>query len=280
MRPTSKHLFFSFIFLAAACGGGSSPSSKSVVIDFDARMGGQQFACDRTFDNVGDTDATVAPLDLRFYISDVDLVTSDGERVSLALDQDGEWQYENVALLDFEDATGLCSGRGTAATNTNIRGKVAAGDYTGLSFVMGVPEALNHGDAATAPAPLNKTALWWSWNGGYKFIRYDNEVVQTGEEYRVHIGSMNCTGDGRGDATCADPNRVDVALGSWEAGSNTVLVDLDSVFVGSNLLENAPDTGSGCMSTPDDPDCAPVFDRFGLPFMGVEPAEQQVFRAE
>jgi hypothetical protein len=30
-----------------------------------------------------------------------------------------------------------------------------------------VPFARNHGDAASAPAPLNHTALFWNWNAGY-----------------------------------------------------------------------------------------------------------------
>ena len=70
-------------------------------------------------------------------------------------EQDGLWQYENVALLDFEDKTGGCRDVGTVETNAQVVGTVPEGDYTGLTFDLGVPFELNHIDASTAPSPLN-----------------------------------------------------------------------------------------------------------------------------
>ncbi len=56
-----------------------------------------------------------------------------------------------MALLDFEDGTGTCN-TGSSAVNTSLRGKAKAyDDYTGVAFTVGVPERLNHLDAATAP---------------------------------------------------------------------------------------------------------------------------------
>lgn len=57
--------------------------------------------------------------------------------------------------------------------NSAVKGKVPAGRYTAVTFDLGVPFALNHADVASAPSPLNVKAMWWSWQGGYKFVRVD-----------------------------------------------------------------------------------------------------------
>lgn len=277
MKSFAPAVLSLMVLSLAACGGSSGP--QTVVLDFDARFDGEQFACDRSFGNVGSTGATVEPIDLRFYVSEVELVDAEGNAVAVALDDDGMWQNDGVALLDFEDATGRCVDRGTPETNTSVRGTAPAGMYTGVRFVMGVPEDQNHQDPAAAPAPLNITTLFWNWNAGYKFIRFDNWVDATSDEFRLHIGSTMCEGDGRGDATCMNSNRAEVDLGNYSGGSANILMDLSQIFVGTNVEENAPETAPGCQSMPTDDDCIEIFEQFGLPFRGSTPGAQQVFRA-
>ena len=122
--------------LLAACGS-SSGGPRNVEIDVSAILGGEPFACDRLFEGVGDSNATVDPIDLRLYVSEVELVQENGNAVSVDLAQDGEWQYQNVALLDFENGTGLCGQRGTPETNTTIRGTVPDGNYIGPAVCHG-----------------------------------------------------------------------------------------------------------------------------------------------
>ena len=252
---------------------------EPVTIEFDARVNQDQFACDRTFGGIGTTDATVEPTDGRLYIENVRLVRADGGEAQVALDQDGTWQVQDTALLDFEDGTGLCEQRGTAATNTSVRGTVPGGTYERLRFEMGVTESLNHGDSATAPPPLDKTALFWSWNAGYKFIRYDNIVTSNGNEFRVHIGSTNCTGDGRGNATCGNSNRIEVDL-PFDVTQDTVVVQLANFLANSDVTFNTPESPPGCMSAPDDPECVPVFAAAGLPYDGNPGGSQNIFFVE
>ena len=116
--------------------------------------------------------ADAISVDLRFYVHDVALTDASGASQPLTLEQDGVWQRDDVALLDFEDGSGDCA-TGSPDTHTALTGTVPAGDYVGLSFNIGVPDALNHIDAATAEAPLNDTGMWWSWTGGYKFLKID-----------------------------------------------------------------------------------------------------------
>jgi hypothetical protein len=103
---------------------------------------------------------------------------------------------------------------------------------------------------------------------------FDGDAVS---EFRVHIGSTMCEGDMAGEAICVNPNRTQVDLVEWSGGRGSVLMDLDSIFVGTDVQTNLPDTPPGCMSRPDDGDCGPIFERFGLPFMGSAASEQKVF---
>ncbi|HEY3499144.1 MAG TPA: MbnP family copper-binding protein, partial [Polyangiaceae bacterium] len=125
-----------------ACG----PATElAFTIDFSAVVGAEPFDCSGVYTNVGADDSSIRPVDFKFYVHDVRLLDESGTPVAAALEQDGLWQYENVALLDFEDDTGLCA-NGTAATNSLIRGRVPAGKYRGIAFRLGVPFELNHAD--------------------------------------------------------------------------------------------------------------------------------------
>ena len=162
-----------------ACGAYGSAiaqsDTKKIAVDFKAVVGDREFACGESYESIGTSESTVTPTDFRFYVSDVALIDESGNAVPLELEQDSKWQYQNVALLDFEDGTSACD-NGTAEMNTTVVGTVPEGDYQGLQFTMGVPEDLNHEDAAIAPSPLNLTSMWWNWQGGYKFLRVDLET--------------------------------------------------------------------------------------------------------
>ncbi|WP_438032895.1 MbnP family copper-binding protein [Sorangium sp. So ce204] len=161
--------------LAALSGCGGSDEaviSKTFALSFAAKVGDRPFSCTDTFDGVGTTASSVNALDFRMYVYDVRLVRGDGSEEPLALEQDGQWQRDKIAFLDFEDGTGSCE-TGSPETRTEVVGTAPAGDYAGVRFNVGLPPEMNHLDAATAPAPLNIPGMWWSWKGGYKFVRLD-----------------------------------------------------------------------------------------------------------
>ena len=143
-----------------------------LTLAFAGEFGGQPFDCGARFENVGSSEASVAVADYRLYVSRVRLLGADGSETPLALDEDGRWQGDGVALLDFEDATGSCA-NGTPPVNSTLSGRAPAGDYTGVAFDIGVPFESNHGDPTLAGSPLNLTALFWNWRGGYRFMRVD-----------------------------------------------------------------------------------------------------------
>ena len=145
--------------------------SQPVAIQFQPMVGDRPFSCGEQY-LLGSPEAMVTPTDFRLYVSDVMLIDADGNTVPVSLEQDNQWQYQNVALLDFEDRTGACA-NGTAEIRTQIVGTAPTGDYQGLRFTLGIPFELNHEDSTLAPSPLNLTALWWNWQFGYKFLRAD-----------------------------------------------------------------------------------------------------------
>jgi hypothetical protein len=177
------------VTLAACSTPGQQAGTQPVNIQFAAEINGQPFACGQSYSNVGTTKSTITPSDYRLYVSEVNLVRKDGSTVPVQLTQDGVWQYQNVALLDFENGTGPCR-NGTAPTNTTVRGNAPAGDYVGVELTVGVPFALNHQDPTVAPAPLNSTAMFWNWQGGYKFIKFDTTSSGLSEQKPAAANDM------------------------------------------------------------------------------------------
>ncbi len=147
---------------SAGCGGTQDETGEIREVSFAAAFGDKPFSCTETFKGLGTTKSDAQPLDFRMYIHDVRLVDGAGVEVPFELEQDGVWQRDSIALIDFEDGTGTCK-TGSPETRTKITGRAPAGDYTAIRFKLGLPDDMNHFDAATAPAPLNVPGLWWAW---------------------------------------------------------------------------------------------------------------------
>lgn len=263
-----------------AGGGGAAGSAgeEPVVLTFEARVGAEPFSCQKTFAGLGAQKTAVEPLDFRLYIHDVRLLAEGGAEVPLALDQDGVWQHQDLALLDFEDKTGTCS-NGTTNLNTTVRGKAPAGSYRGVRFKVGVPFALNHGDSATAPSPLNLSTMFWSWNGGYKFVRIDTRNAD-GAPKNLHLGSTGCAEEGGAVVSCTHPNRPEITLDNLDLAAGKILVDYAAIVADVDLSKEGGGA-PGCMSGLTDPECAPIFQRLGLSLETGAPADgQSVFRVE
>ena len=255
-------------------------SPRAVTIRFSPKVGTAAFACGQTYMHMGAEDTTITPRDFRFYVHDVELIGAGGTRTSLALDQDGVWQYQNIAFLDFENFTGGCAD-GTPDTNVTIRGKVPPGPYTGIAFTIGVPEAINHKDLTSVPAPLNVSGLWWGWNLGHIFfaaVSHTDITTPTPgtNDHYVHVGSTGCTGDpAMGESvTCTNANRPQIRITGFDPLTVPIVVDYAAVLSGSALT-----TSDGCHSFESAP-CTPPFTRVGLDFVtGQAVPAQAVFSA-
>ena len=179
----------------AACGGssgggdsGGSTPSTDLNVQFAAQVADDAVECGQTYSGVGEgVQDTYQVNDFRFYIADVHF-HGNGRTVDVDLEQDGVWQFENLALLDFEDG---CGDAGTPEMNKTITG-TPQGDITGLDefcFTLGVPFDKNHIDEATADSPLNASGMLWAWTSGRKFLRVDGVGDPGGQNvaYNVHL---------------------------------------------------------------------------------------------
>jgi uncharacterized repeat protein (TIGR04052 family) len=257
--------------------------SDRYAIRFEAMVGNQPFSCSRTYPMMGmGAMSTWTPKDFRFYVHDVRLVTEDGE-VPIEIETAGAFQGQGVALLDFEDRSGSCS-EGTTETNNEVRGRAMQHIHSGIrgiKFKVGVPFMLNHRDPSSSPAPLNLSAMWWTWNAGYKFLKIDGSTAGLPMGFNIHLGSTGCMGNNAGPVNpCTAPNVVDVTLMNFDPATHRIVADLAALVSMSNLEQNTPMTSAGCMSSPSDPDCAPIFSAIGLPFGGMPASTQRFFRVE
>lgn len=263
-------------------GGSGGGATMTVEIPFAAEVGTAPFDCTQTFDNLGTTNATASITDFRFYVHDVVLIDAAQNRVAVTLDQDGLWQYENVALLDFENKTGACA-NGTTETNKVVRGVVPEGTYVGVGFKLGVPAELNHLDNAQAPSPLNLTALFWAWTSGYKYLRVDSIATGAAGPFNLHVGATGCSGDPAmgDDVTCANPNVASVDLTPFDLATNTVVADYGAAVAGADLLVDGGGA-PGCMSGGTDPECEAIFPNLGVDIASGDPSPATLtfFRVE
>ena len=272
-----SRLFIVFSIVASAWAQQGDP----VTLRFKAVVGPEELSCGKSYRNIGTTGSTITPRDFRFYISNVRLLDDSGREVAVDLKQDEKWQLDNVALLDFENATGSC-GNGTPETNNSIIGSVPSGHYRGVRFTLGVPFEKNHTDLTQMPPPLNLTALAWVWNAGRKFARLDFSSTGAPRGYAIHIGSTGCMPNETKTTiptSCSSPNRVEVEFADFNLAKDVVIADLAALLKDSNVDQTTP-MMSGCMSSPTTAACGPIFANLGLPFPGQTSHPQTFFRKE
>jgi uncharacterized repeat protein (TIGR04052 family) len=260
---------------ACAHDNSAVPPAQAVEISFALVHGDQPVSCGQTMANLGKDHTSARLRDARFYVQDIALIGPSGALIPVTLAKT-DWQTDaapagDVALLDFETGRDGCVG--TPSTNTTLIGTVPEGRYVGLSFVVGVPESLNHTSVETAPPPLDSAALGWSWQAGRKFIKVEVDPdggVQkpdrsTASTWFFHLGSTDCSGNPTidNDVTCNRPNRVTVTFAAFNPSSQAIALDLDRLF-SQSVISADQGQAVGCMSGPTDPDCFALFKQLGL----------------
>lgn len=271
------------VALGVMTGAGAAvaqPASTPVNVKFVATAAGAPVSCGARIGGIGTTRSTISLVDFRFYVSKVRLVRADGSEAPVALEQDGLWQLDDVALLDFENGTGACA-NGTEQTRDLVTGTVPAGDYTGVRFDVGLPFDKNHGEPTLQASPLNLSRMFWNWNGGYKFMRLDIRSTGQPRGWLVHLGSTACTPSDTPTTvpvSCAHQNVVSVDLPAFAAARDVIELDVAALFARSDVDVNTKDTAMGCMSGSTDPECRGLFAQLGLAIADLPAGTQKVFR--
>ncbi|HMV80245.1 MAG TPA: metallo-mystery pair system four-Cys motif protein [Leptospiraceae bacterium] len=208
--------------------------------------------------------------DLRMYVSNVNLVKADGSKTPFTFTSDGKWQSTKLALLDFEDATGDCanaSGGSSADKNLTLKGSSAAGNYTALEFDIGVPDSINFLDVTTSSAPQNINAMYWSWKGGYKFLKYEFKDKTTSKITQYHLGSGGCNGASATtpSTSCTQVNRPTISLSKsdksiFNFATDNVVLDVISLLKGTDLAS----ADNSCMAGNSNAACAQILANTGV----------------
>lgn len=257
----------------SACSSQSTTESvatQKVSLAFRASVGGAPADCSTTYTGLGSSNMEVQLADARLFLSEIEIRNTAGTWEKLELDE-SPWQHQGVALLDFEDGTGACADSGTADTNKILTGRAPQGTYDAVRFRVGVPFELNHIDNAVEPLPLNSPGMYWTWQGGHKFLRVD-WMVKGGAvpRWNVHLGSTGCASAAKTEAPaapCSKPNLPAITIESFSLDSAAIDLDLGALIRSADVAMNTQDSPPGCMSSPTEPeDCVAVFSSLGLGF--------------
>jgi uncharacterized repeat protein (TIGR04052 family) len=265
--------------------------NQTFTLQFAAKVGQEDFACGQEYADVGSAGTTVTPMDLRLYVSNIRLMTAEGDLVPFAIDDAAPFQADTVALLDFADRSGECR-NGDDALNMQITGTAPEGNYVGIAFSTSVPVDLNHQDPLDLPAPLQPTDMSWGWLFGYKFIKA--ELVEVASPMAMdagadagmpmagaaifHLGSTACQNLADASAAmmveCGNANRNEVLLSEFDPSDNTIVLDVAELFAEADLsgMVMCHSMGDGC---------APMFPTVGVDLAsGAALDEQTAFRVE
>lgn len=183
-RIQFSSFFFACLPFTLACD--EQLDTNNVQLEFSASVGEEPFSCDSTFDTLGGN----APADLRFYVSEIQLINAQGTGVPLQLDEGTDFQDAQFALIDFENGQGSCSG--DSPTNQQVTGRLPEGDYSAIEFEVAVPSALNHSNPAEFPSLLQSPSMAWSWLLGFKYFKAE-VVNEAGVLSVLHLGSTGCS---------------------------------------------------------------------------------------
>lgn len=257
------------------------PDGKRLIsIPFKLQSGDEEVGCGKAIDSIGLSSTTVNLVDARMYLHQIELQDSTGNWSRLELEQDKNWQSGDLALLDFADDTGSCQ-TGDARLRQEIRGYVDSKlEFHALRFVLGVPNDLNHLDASRAEAPLNASGMWWSWKGGFKYLRIDLTSQEQAIWY-FHMGANSCSGTSAEGYTCVSENFANISLDHFDEKQSAVIFDLKQLYAGADV-SLAADGLPGCMSgSVSDTECTPLYAALGLELRSNEAPlsiEQSAFR--
>ena len=123
--------------------------TATVTLIMNAKYGTQNFALNSA--NVDTAGRYITMTSLKFYLSHINLIKTDGSAVSVA----------DLAIFDFNDASTL-----------SISIKNVEGDFKGMSFGCGLDSNQNKAAANDSVFPNPYSGLWdmyWDMNSAYRF---------------------------------------------------------------------------------------------------------------
>lgn len=160
-------------------------------------FGGQPLATGTTYDHNG---AAVTVSAARVYLSDFVLTTADGLEITFTSDAvTVPAKNENDEDITHTVTDKVVLAKNDLGMSENHLGEIPVGDYTSISFRVGIVGQDNRVDPTQFPAahPMAKQTDFnnhWSWASGYIYLRLDGEVDTDDDgavdtHWEAHIGN-------------------------------------------------------------------------------------------
>jgi hypothetical protein len=211
-------------------------SGTIVELTIDPVLGDQPFVYGEP--NVSPAGGTITPINFRFYVSEVRLVTVGGDAVLVDLVTDaGLPEPYGVHFFNAEDAT-----------SRTLKVLAPTGAYTGVTFLLGLNGACNTSAFAFRNPPLSVTSqMTWPGPFGYLFLRYES-LSSGGQGADADAGAAPPSSIHMGGfpgSLLAPVIRVDGQLAVPPGGAvrRSLRLAMDQIFVGANTpsdLTGAP----------------------------------------
>lgn len=168
--PVLAIVFVASMLMAASCDEGNDPAPYNpsyLTIQPGIFQGGTQLFLGSTLSINDSTDVSIETV--RFYVSHLQAVKADGSTVDLA----------DYTFFDLREPSSV-----NRPDWRNQKFEIPAGNYTGLTFSLGLDSAQNYSDPSTFPQdnPLSAaTGMYWTWATQYRFVMAEGRANQTGQ---------------------------------------------------------------------------------------------------
>lgn len=149
----------------------SQPTTAPVSFSVDNMVGAKALALDGTVYTTASGE-TFTVRTFKYYLSNLKFTKADGSTYAAP----GEYH-----LVDAARASS------TSFTVSNV----PAGDYTGVSFVVGVDSTTTKGDPLALAGDLNPAnAMYWAWASGHIFLKLEGTATTGGTASPItcHVG--------------------------------------------------------------------------------------------
>lgn len=204
----------------------SQPTVGTVAFELKNVVGTQALALDGTpYTTAGGETFTVSTFE--YYLSNIKLTKSDGTTYAAP----GEYHLVNAAK--------------PASTSFTVS-NVPTGDYTGVSFVVGVDSTTTKGDPLALTGDLNPAnSMYWAWATGHIFLKLEGTVTSASpsKPLTCHIGGYRAPYSA---IVTAAPslNGTTLPVRAGQAPKISLSVDVLKIFDGPTrlTLSNFPTT--------------------------------------
>lgn len=253
---------------------GAPRETREVELEVSAEFDGVPVSCRTSVRDVGTAAVQARPTDLRLFVHDLAWRWGADERAPWTLAPNPDWVVEDAVLIDHEDGAEACAG-GTPGTNDTVQAiadvpvDLAIAD---LELTLGLPPDLNHASLAEA-GPLADAGVFLSTTVGRAHFQLGLDPVTGEAEWPVRVVATGCTTASGQPGPCIAENTVRITIPGVAVDDARVVAELGILLRDSDVSRNAvstlPGGGTvetlpGCQSTPNDADCLPVLDAYGL----------------